>query len=541
MSKRPTATNPVAAKHWSIAIEPITSVANGQATDATSEIVPGWLPPVEPELVRSSRPDLSRVTTPTLPPVDAELVRSTNDESFASTTDCRDTVESEVINDSNGDADGVAIEALPPVEAETVSPCDTEPAAATVEALPLTEPETVSAPTTEPAPATVEALPLTEPETVSAPATEPAPATVEALPLVEPETASTPTTEPAAATVESLPLTKPETVSAPTTEPAAATVESLPLVEAEAASTPTTEPAATVAESLPLTEPQVRSSIAALSAKQIVAPTTEWSTKKPLGRSRDFESTNGYRHLTLLANEEARLVFQTAPNGLAAEQFRLLRRTLTREYESGAVLLITSPAMGDGKTLTSVNLASCLAESGQPTLLVEADIRRPTMRKILSAGVEPPGVEDVLARNVEPRRAVHGIKELNLYAAMVTRIPDNPAQLISGPGVKDFLAWARENFLWVVLDAPPTLPAADVSELLPFVDAALLVIRAQSTPRELAKQAVEILGRHLRGVVFNEVTVNSNPHYRYLNNYYYSQTTDSKSGGRHLVKRTKSE
>ena len=495
MSKRPTATNPVAAKHWSIAIEPITSVANGQATDATSEIVPGWLPPVEPELVRSSRPDLSRVTTPTLPPVDAELVRSTNDESFASTTDCRDTVESEVINDSNGDADGVAIEALPPVEAETVSPCDTEPAAATVEA-----------------------LPLTEPETVSAPATEPAPATVEALPLVEPETAST-----------------------PTTEPAAATVESLPLVEAEAASTPTTEPAATVAESLPLTEPQVRSSIAALSAKQIVAPTTEWSTKKPLGRSRDFESTNGYRHLTLLANEEARLVFQTAPNGLAAEQFRLLRRTLTREYESGAVLLITSPAMGDGKTLTSVNLASCLAESGQPTLLVEADIRRPTMRKILSAGVEPPGVEDVLARNVEPRRAVHGIKELNLYAAMVTRIPDNPAQLISGPGVKDFLAWARENFLWVVLDAPPTLPAADVSELLPFVDAALLVIRAQSTPRELAKQAVEILGRHLRGVVFNEVTVNSNPHYRYLNNYYYSQTTDSKSGGRHLVKRTKSE
>ena len=518
MSKRPTATNPVAAKHWSLAIEPITSVASGQTTDATSEVVQGWLPTVEPELVRSSRSDLSRVTTPTLPQVDAELVRSTNDEPFASTTDCRDTVESEVINDSNGGADGVATEALSPVEAETASPSDTEPAAATVESLPLTEAKTVSTPTTEPAAATVESLPLTELETVS-----------------------TPTTEPAAATVESLPLTEPEAVSAPTTEPAAATVESLSLVEPEAASTPTTEPAAAVAESLPLTEPQVRSSMAALSAKQIVAPTTEWSTKKPLGRSRDFESTNGYRHLTLLANEEARLVFQTAPNGLAAEQFRLLRRTLTQEFESGAVLLITSPAMGDGKTLTSVNLASCLAESGQPTLLVEADIRRPTIRKILSAGVEPPGVEDVLARNVEPRRAVHGIKELNLYAAMVTRIPDNPAQLIGGPGVKDFLAWARENFLWVVLDAPPTLPAADVSELLPFADAALLVIRAQSTPRELARQAVEILGRHLRGVVFNEVTVNSNPHYRYLNNYYYSQTTDSKSGGRHLVKRTKSE
>jgi capsular exopolysaccharide synthesis family protein len=208
----------------------------------------------------------------------------------------------------------------------------------------------------------------------------------------------------------------------------------------------------------------------------------------------------------------------------------MLRHTLGKEFESGAVLLVTSPAAGDGKTLTSVNLASCLAESGQPTLLIEADIRRPSVRQMLGSTIEPPGVEDVLARNVEPRHAVHGIQELNLYAAMVARVPDNPAQLIGGPGVKHFLAWARENFLWVVLDAPPVLPAADVSELLPFADAALLVIRAQSTPRELAKQAIDILGKHLRGVVFNEVTVDSNPHYRYLNNYYPPQKSDSKAG-----------
>ncbi|MGB7434148.1 MAG: CpsD/CapB family tyrosine-protein kinase [Candidatus Acidiferrum sp.] len=448
MSDRPTATNEVAAKHWTLTIETVASATNGQTTDASSSaVVPGCLPRVEPELVRSSQSDSPQVTAPALPQVDAERIRSTRDDSVTPTTDSRHTVESEVIQDLNGHPDGVAIEASSPVERETVSTSNRE---------------------------------LT------------------------------------AVMGDSLPLTKPENAGSSNAAPAAVTADSL------------------------VTEPPIRLAIAPVSGQQIAAPTTEWTTKKNLEPFRDFESANGYRHLTLLANEEARLVFQTAPNGLAAEQFRLLRRTLTREFEGGAVLLITSPAMGDGKTLTSVNLASCLAESGQPTLLVEADIRRPTIRQILSAEVEPPGVEDVLARNVEPRRAVYGIKELNLYAAMVTRIPDYPAQLIGGPGVKHLLAWARENFLWVVLDAPPTLPAADVSELLPFADAAVLVIRAQSTPRELAKQAVEILGKHLRGVIFNEVTVDSNPHYRYLNNYYDPQKSNSKSRGSHLVKRTKS-
>lgn len=245
--------------------------------------------------------------------------------------------------------------------------------------------------------------------------------------------------------------------------------------------------------------------------------------------SPDAKSPNGFRHLTLRLQEESRLVFPTEPDGLAAEQFRLLRRTLSREFDTGGVLLITSPAMGDGKTLTSVNLSICLAETGHPTLLVEADVRRPTIRTILSHGIEPPGLEDVLAGKVQPARAVHGIKELNLYAAIVAKLPKNPSQLMSGPGVRHFLTWAREHFLWVVLDAPPVLPTADVPELLPLADAALLVVRAQSTPRELAKRAVEMLGKHLRGVIFNEVTVESNPHYRYLSHYYHSSRSDAAS------------
>jgi Mrp family chromosome partitioning ATPase len=231
--------------------------------------------------------------------------------------------------------------------------------------------------------------------------------------------------------------------------------------------------------------------------------------------SKTFESPegvrllNGFRRLILPHQEESRLVFRADPHGLAAEQFRLLRRTLRQEFDTGAVLMITSPGVGDGKTLTSLNLSTCLAESGDPTLLVEGDVRRPTAGRVLGCAMEAPGIEDAFAGRVEPGQAVNFIGELSLHAAIVTKIPNDPSHLINGAGVKRFLAWAREHFRWVVLDAAPVLPAADVAELLPFAAAVLLVIRAQSTPRELSRRAFEVLGKRLHGVIFNEATIDS--------------------------------
>jgi protein-tyrosine kinase len=249
-------------------------------------------------------------------------------------------------------------------------------------------------------------------------------------------------------------------------------------------------------------------------------------TPGSLGPARRAESSNGFRRAPLIMREESRFVFQTDPNGFAAEQFRLLRRRLKQEFATGALLLITSPGTGDGKTFTSVNLGSGLSHSGSATLLVEMDIRRPKFADLLGYGIEPPGLEDALAGKVEPHKAICWIKELNLHTAMVAKTPRNPHDLICG--TKHFLEWARKNFAWVVLDTPPVLPSADVSELLPLADAAVLVVRAQITPRELSKRAIEILGKHLRGVIFNEVTVDSNPDYRYLGEY-YADNSDGKS------------
>lgn len=235
--------------------------------------------------------------------------------------------------------------------------------------------------------------------------------------------------------------------------------------------------------------------------------------------SENHGSRNGFRHLKLEIKEDSRLVFQTDIHGMAAEQFRLLRRKLTQEFSNGGVLMVTSPTMGDGKTLTSINLCSCLAEMGEPTLLIEADLRRPTIGKVLCCPLESSRIEEVLGGVREPAEAIHLIEQLRFHVAMVGTVPKDPSKLINGGGFHQFLTWARAHFRWIVLDASPVLPAADVSDLVPLVDSILLVIRAESTPRELSKRTFEILGKRLHSVIFNEATIDSNPYYRYLTSY----------------------
>ena len=230
-------------------------------------------------------------------------------------------------------------------------------------------------------------------------------------------------------------------------------------------------------------------------------------------------AARGFRQIKLADAEDSRLVFQNDRHGLAAEQFRFLRRTLEQKFPKGGVVLVTSPAPRDGKTLTTLNLAACLADSGRATILLEGDIRQPSFHRLLGGNDGVPGIEDALAGSVRPEEAIQVVEELKLHVAMVSTPPTDPSHLVNGSGAKNLLAWARGEFHWVVIDSPPVLPAADVAQMATLADATLLVVRAQSTPRDLVVRACEVLGDHLFGVVLNEATVESNPYYRYLTEY----------------------
>jgi capsular exopolysaccharide synthesis family protein len=204
---------------------------------------------------------------------------------------------------------------------------------------------------------------------------------------------------------------------------------------------------------------------------------------------------------------------------LAAEQYRLLRGRLAQEFSAGGILMLTSPGKGDGKTLTTLNLCSCLADSGDSTILVELDLRQPSVVNTLGCKILPPGIEDVMAGKAEARQAVHFIEELGLHVAVVCEVPRDPSQLVTGKQTQQFLEWTKENFRWVIVDSAPVVPAADVFELLPLVNGVVLVVRAEHTPKDLAKRALEMIGPRLHGVILNEATVDSNPYYRYMSQY----------------------
>ena len=106
--------------------------------------------------------------------------------------------------------------------------------------------------------------------------------------------------------------------------------------------------------------------------------------------------TSSRQPVRVRPSEKSRLVFLTDPTGLAVEQYKILRRRLINLHPNGGAVLITSPSPGEGKTLTSINLAWSLAAAGHRTCLVDLDFRAPGVAPALSYSVEEDGIEDVL-------------------------------------------------------------------------------------------------------------------------------------------------
>ena len=219
-------------------------------------------------------------------------------------------------------------------------------------------------------------------------------------------------------------------------------------------------------------------------------------------------------------SDNSRLAFLTDPQGIAAEQYRIMRRKLVERYPDGAVILITSASAGDGKTLTSTNLAWCLAESGSPTLLAEMDLRNSSIGNLLGAAPESRGIETVLSNDAEPEEIVRQVNGMPFYIARAGKFNPNPIRLLTGALISKFLGWARENHKWVVLDSPPLFPMADSLELSAVADFTILVVRVRKTPRVLVQKAIEHLGPRLQQVVMNEDTECADSSHRYLSAYF---------------------
>lgn len=218
--------------------------------------------------------------------------------------------------------------------------------------------------------------------------------------------------------------------------------------------------------------------------------------------------------------EAVELITQSRPQSQMAESYRALRTSLllTSLGAPPKTILITSALPREGKTTTSINTAIVLAQKGTRVLLIDADLRRPSIHKTLGLGARV-GLSNVLTGGATVQQAtVRSSLMPNLYILPAGTPPPNPAELMASTQMVDLLAELREQYDHVVVDTPPTLSVTDAVVISTKADAVVLVIRSSQTTKPALRRARDILmqvNARVAGVLLNAVNLDSADYYYY--------------------------
>jgi capsular exopolysaccharide synthesis family protein len=203
---------------------------------------------------------------------------------------------------------------------------------------------------------------------------------------------------------------------------------------------------------------------------------------------------------------EHRLVFYTDPHSPAADRFRYLRMRLREPWSKGKLkkILITSSLSNEGKSTVILNLATALSERGQrAVLVVDADLHKSCLGEKLGLKTWA-GLSECLHDGFDPLSAIRRIDPFGWHFLPAGEPPKHPTELLQSPALPALLQRVSPHFDWILIDSPPTIPLTDALTLQQHVDACLLVVRADRTPREAVEQATSLLGtKNIVGVVLN--------------------------------------
>ncbi|MEO8358707.1 MAG: polysaccharide biosynthesis tyrosine autokinase [Vicinamibacteria bacterium] len=214
------------------------------------------------------------------------------------------------------------------------------------------------------------------------------------------------------------------------------------------------------------------------------------------------------------------------PTSPLSESYRVIRTNVmaTASAADARVLLVTSIHPGEGKSTTALNLAAAIAQTGATAILVDSDLRRPTVHSNLSMP-RSPGIKDLLAGRGTFREVVRPGPIPGLFALTAGSAPDNPSELMGCAEMRALLKDLAHGYDWVIVDAPPVGGMADALVIGGLVDGIVLVIEGDRTTRAVAADGVAQLssvGGRMLGAILNRVDVKKNAYYlsRYATGYY---------------------
>jgi capsular exopolysaccharide synthesis family protein len=219
------------------------------------------------------------------------------------------------------------------------------------------------------------------------------------------------------------------------------------------------------------------------------------------------------------SNPSRKLVTTLDPKSPISEQYRTIRTNI--QYSSidqeQQAIMITSSGPAEGKSTTAANLAVTFAQLGKKVLLVDADLRKPTVHHTFNQG-NLVGFTSVLTKQATFEDAVITTDEQDLYILTSGPIPPNPAELLSSKAMEQFIEKAKREYDFVLFDTPPLLAVADPQILANKCDGSILVVYSGKTEIDQAKKAKELLTNaksKLLGVVLNHKEIKNNDYYYY--------------------------
>lgn len=217
--------------------------------------------------------------------------------------------------------------------------------------------------------------------------------------------------------------------------------------------------------------------------------------------------------------ERRRLIAKLEPKSPITEQYRTIRTNIQfasvdKEIKS---ITVTSTGPAEGKSTTIANLAVVFAQQGKKVLLIDADMRKPTVHYTLQLP-NTIGLTNILTKQVSLKDAVRETDVEGLFAVTSGPIPPNPAELLGSASMEQLIAEITDLFDLVLFDTPPLLVVTDAQILADKTDGTILVISSGKTDREQAMKAKSMLNStkgKLLGAVLNNKKQDKNTHYYY--------------------------
>lgn len=186
-------------------------------------------------------------------------------------------------------------------------------------------------------------------------------------------------------------------------------------------------------------------------------------------------------------------------------------------------LLITSSVASEGKSTTNMNLAITVAETGAKVLLIDCDLRRPNIARLLSQKGDK-GLSNILINDCTIKSAVFNTKYPNLDVIFAGKIPPNPAELLNSDKMKETVERLSEEYNYIFFDTPPINLVTDAALISSLADGVVIVSRQFVTERKLLSQAVEKLrfvNAKIIGIVLNDVATTKTGYGNYKRSYGY--------------------